>query len=96
MRKLILLAPPALEETLVDWLMQAGGENFISIPVSAHLSDSSSFSLPEQVSGRKRQIRFEVMLTAEELPGFLDGLRRAFDGTGIHYWVSAVEDAGKL
>jgi hypothetical protein len=96
LQKLTLIAPPALEETLVDWLMQAGGESFISSPVSGHLRDSSSFSLAEQVSGRKRQCRFEVMLTAEELPVFLEGLRKTFAGTGMHYWVSAVEEAGRF
>jgi len=92
-----LTVPPALEATLIDWLLaidhQAG---FTSFPVHGHSSRHEGLSLAEQVAGRTRQVRFQIHLPASEWPEFLARLQRDFTGTGVHYWLSPLLAAGRL
>lgn len=86
-----LVVPPTLEEPLVDWLLQFESEfGFSSFPVNGHSSRHEGLSLAEQVSGRKKQIRFEMHLPESEWRPLIEQLQRDFNGAGIHYWVSPV------
>lgn len=94
---LTLIAPPNLEETLVDWLLEFESDyGFSSFAVNGHSSRHAGLSLAEQVSGRKRQIRFELHLPDTELASLVEGLKRDFAGTGLHYWVVPVLDHGRV
>ena len=90
-----LTAPPAIEEALVDWLLQTTTHTgFSSFPVNGHSSREEGLTLAEQVAGRKKQIRFQMHIANEEIPAFLENLRKDFTGAGVHYWVSPLIDAG--
>ena len=92
-----LTASPAIEESLVDWLLQiATHSGFTSYEVNGHSSREKGLSLAEQVVGRKNQIRFQIHIDSEELPGFMNKLNQEFAGAGLHYWVSPVIDAGHI
>lgn len=92
-----LIAPPSLEEPLVDWLLEFESEyGFSSFPVSGHSSRQAGLTLAEQVSGRKRQVRFEMHLPETEWQPLVERLRRDFAGAGIHYWVSPVIEQGRV
>jgi hypothetical protein len=92
-----IAASPAIEETLVDWLLEFDGQaGFTSYPVDGHSSRAQGLTLAEQVAGRKRQLHFQVHLPEADLPVFLDRLKRDFAGAGLHYWVSPVIEAGHL
>lgn len=92
-----LTVPPTIEETVVDWLLQFDFHaGFTSFPVNGHSSRETGLSLAEQVTGRKKQARFQIHIPETELPPFIDRLRRDFSGTGLHYWVSPVLEAGHL
>jgi hypothetical protein len=93
---LTLIAPPTLEEPLVDWLLQFESEfGFSTFPVNGHSSRQEGLSLAEQVSGRKKQIRFEMHLPESEWRPVVEKLQRDFAGAGIHYWVSPVIEQGR-
>ncbi len=88
---------PAIEGTVVDWLLQyAGSDGFTSFPVFGHSSVHEGMSLFEEVVGRKKQIRLQVQVTATQLPQLLERLRSEFAGAGLHYWVVPVIEAGYI
>lgn len=94
---LTLIAPPSLEEPLVDWLLQFESRyGFSSYSVNGHSSRHEGLSLAEQVSGRKRQIRFEMHLPEGEWEPLIERLKRDFPGTGLHYWVSPILELGRV
>jgi hypothetical protein len=92
---LTLIAPPRLEEPLVDWLL-AFEYGFSSFPVNGHTSRQEGLTLAEQVSGRKRHVRFDMHLPETEWGSLVERLRRDFAGTGIHYWISPVTAQGEV
>lgn len=92
-----LTVAPSVEETLVDWLLDLETtRGFTSFPVHGHSSQPQGLSLAEQVAGRKKQIRFQIHLPASETPEFVARLKQDFQGTGLHYWVTPVTEAGHL
>jgi hypothetical protein len=94
---LTLIAPPSLEENLVDWLLSREGRyGFTSFPVAGHSGQHRGLSLGEQVEGRKKQIRFEMHVQQAELEALLGGLKQDFAGTCLHYWVAPIKECGTL
>lgn len=92
-----LTISPALEETLVDWLLQFETRaGFTSFPVNGHSGRQESLTLAEQVAGRRKQVRFQMHLSSSELPQFITQLKQDFEGVGLHYWVSPVLESGHL
>lgn len=90
-------APPALEEPLVDCLLDFEAEDgFSSFFVSGHDHRNRGLSLAEQVAGRKKQIRFQMYVLAEGLEPLLEKLKCNFGGSGVHYWVIPVIESGYL
>ncbi len=81
-------ASPALEEVLVDWLLEFDAEQrFASYTVNEHNTDHSQLSLAEQVTGRQKQIRFEMIIAEDRYAGFMDKFKTDFSGSGINYRV---------
>lgn len=94
---LTLIAPPSLEEPLVDWLLQFESQyGFSSFPVNGHSSRHEGLTLAEQVSGRKRQIRFEMHLPEGEWRMLIERLKRDFPGAELHYWISPIFELGRV
>lgn len=92
-----LTASPAMEESLVDWLLQfEHPAGFTSHRANGHSSRLEGLSLAEQVAGRKNQVHFQLHIPSEELPGFIEQLKQAFGGAGVHYWVVPLIESGHL
>ena len=92
-----ITVPPALEESVVDWLLAVDSHaGFTSFPVHGHSSLADNLTLAEQVSGRKQQVRFQIHLPSAGLSQFIDRLRQDFNGSGLHYWVSPVVESGHI
>jgi hypothetical protein len=88
---------PAIEETLVDWLLQFDMQSgFTSFPVHGHSSRTEGLSLAEQVEGRKKRVRFQVHLPTPQADVFIAQLQRDFAGIGLHYWVSPLLEVGRI
>lgn len=94
---LTLIASPAIEEAMVDFLLALEHESgFTSFPIHGHSSRHQGLSLSEQVAGRRRQMCFELVIAATDLPRVRDGLRAEFAGAQIHYWVVPVVESGRI
>lgn len=93
----VLTTSPALQEPVVDWLLERlDGGGFTGVPVAGHSSRLEGLSTAEQVSGRQQRYQFQVQMPAQRVGSFLDGLREAFAGTDIHYWIMPVIGGGSL
>ena len=87
-RLVILNAPSALEEAVVDCLLTLESEHgFTSFPVNVHHHENKGLSLAEQVSGRQKQTCFQIHIDEVGAGLLLQRLQAEFAGAGIQYWV---------
>ncbi len=96
MMLLTIIAPPKMEEPLVDWLlMQSDIKGFTSQLAHGHGS-GHEMSLAEQVSGRRRQVTFWIELEKIKAESILVDLKQNFLGTGLHYWLLPLSESGSV
>lgn len=94
---LIIVTPHALEESLVDWLLERDAlSGFSSMRIDGHGSRHTELSLAEQVLGRQRKVMFQVHTECALIETLLAALRCDFTGAGLHYWVMPLVDAGRI
>ena len=94
---LVIVATPAVEETLVDWLLgRSELSGFSSVRIDGHGTRPSALSLAEQVTGRQRKVMFHAHTDCEQVKVLVDALKEAFHGAGLHYWVMPLLDAGQI
>jgi Protein of unknown function (DUF3240) len=87
-RLVILNAPSALEEAVVDCLLTLESEHgFTSFPVNVHHHENRGLSLAEQVSGRQKQICFQIHVDEAGAGTLLKHLQEEFAGAGIQCWI---------
>ncbi|HQO15947.1 MAG TPA: DUF3240 family protein [Methylotenera sp.] len=91
----MLFATPALEESLVDWLLENESISGFSTTESyGHGQRASSMSLFEQVTGRQRRIQFLIEINEGLVGSLLNALKANFPG--LHFMVIPVLSAGRL
>ncbi len=96
-RILYILASPAIEEAMVDWLLRHPDvTGFTSVAAQGHGSSAHSMSLAEQVAGRTKQILFLVETDLPVARRIVASLRTDFSGSGLHYWLVPLVDTGHL
>jgi len=96
MMLLTIIAPPKMEEPLVDWLLiQSDIKGFTSQVAYGHGS-GHEMSLAEQVSGRRRQVTFWIELEKIKAESILVDLKQNFLGTGLHYWLLPLSESGSV
>ncbi len=88
--------PPLLEEPMVDCLLAIDSDGFSSLNVNAHTIKHEQLSLVEQVSGRQKQVRFQMYVKQPQLQPLLEHLKQNFAGAGIQYWVLPVLERGHI
>jgi len=94
-KMLVLNIPPELEEDLIDYLLSLESvTGFTSYETRGHGSDVT-LSIAEQVSGRRKRLRFELVIEGEEIQSLLDGLSTEV-GKDIAYWEQAIENIGHI
>ena len=92
---LSLVVAPAIEDTVVDWLMlQQEVAGFTSYPVNGHGSSIHAMSAVEQVAGHRRKILFQICLAEAVVGHLLEGLCRDFNGADLHYWQIPLQAQG--
>ncbi len=94
---LVIYAPPALEESLVDWLLENDSvSGFSTTEAYGHGQRQSGMSLLEQVTGRQRRVQFMIETGRETAEKLVAGLKLKFNGTGLHYQLMPVLEAGQV
>ncbi|WP_411726082.1 DUF3240 family protein [Methyloglobulus sp.] len=93
----ILNAPSSLEEAVVDCLLTLESEHgFSSFPVNVHHHENKGLSLAEQVSGRQKQVCFQIHIDEDGTGLLLKRLKEEFSGAGIQYWVLPVLESSEI
>ena len=93
---LVLIAPPQLEEPLVDFLLENAGFSGFSLQKIDGSPAHGTLTLSEQVTGRKRQVMFHVHAGCADVRGLVTQLGMCFGGAGLHYWILPVIEAGPI
>lgn len=91
----MLNVPPDIEELVVDCLLLLEREQgFCSFPIYSHHHENKGLSLAEQVSGRQKKLRFQMIIDARGLSDLLAQLQQKFSGSGIAYWIFPITESG--
>lgn len=94
---LTLVAPPSLEETLIDWLlMQENISGFSTTEINGHGARSHQLSIFEQVTGRQKRIEFHIHTEISVANSMIDALKVKFANSGLHYILTPVQSAGQI
>lgn len=94
---LVMVAPPEVEEKLLDALLSAvGNEVFTSTPSFSHGTAQGRLSSVEQVMGRSRSVQVQIIVTEAEMAALLQELRTSFAGTGLRYWAMPLAALGEI
>ncbi len=94
---LMIFAPPSVEETMVDWLLEHEEiEGFSSAEAYGHGTRPTGMSLLEQVTGRQRRVQFMIRTRHEIAQHLVNDLKEHFTGVGLHYFILPVIEAGRL
>lgn len=94
---LTLIVAPTIENALADWLLEREDiKGFTSVPVSGHGASIHSMTAAEQVAGRIGQVMFQLHLAEPVARLLVDACRQSFSGSGVHYWITPLIQAGRL
>ena len=95
--RVVLNVPPNLEEAVIDWLLSREGKNgFSTYRISGHSSEHEGLSAAEQVSGRRKRLRFEVDMPQRSVAAFLQGAKDVVGASDIHCVVYPILASGLL
>lgn len=96
-RLVTLYVPNALEEAVVDALLTLEVKHgFSSFPVSVHHHENKKLSLAEQVSGRQKQICFQIQVDEESERLLIKQLQQEFSGAGVQYRVLPIYESNEI
>ena len=94
---LMIFAPPSVEDTVVDWLLEHDEiQGFSSAEAYGHGVRPSGMSLLEQVAGRQRRVQFMIHTSNEIAQHLVGDLREKFTGAGLHFFIVPVMEAGRV
>ncbi len=94
---LVLSVPPALSDSLVDWLLEnENARGFTSSTVRGHSRDTRDYNITEQVTGRQKRVQFQLVGKTDAIQDLISSLKTDFHQTGVHYWVVPILDEGQL
>jgi len=94
---LFIVATPAVEQTLVDWLLaREDVSGFSSAPVRGHGTAHEKLSMSEQVEGRQNQLMFYTQVPLDTARAVVASLREEFRGAGLHYWILPAVEGGHI
>lgn len=92
-----LICSPSLERPITDWLLEhENSSGFTSIQAYGHGSDPATFTLIEQVEGRKEQVMFQIHIASALENDFIQDLKESFKRSNIHYWIVPLNAVGNL
>ena len=94
---LTLICPPAVEEKMLDLLLLSPNVTFFtSTDTAAHGMSHENLDQTEQVLGRARATKIQVIFAAADKAALLDAIRQQFSGAGLRYWVTTVDETGEI
>jgi hypothetical protein len=94
---LTLTASQVLEQDLVDFFLDSQHQHgFTTLHARGHSSDHGDLSPMEQVTGRRHQVQFQILVDESEVDDICKRLEAAFPGAKIHYWFLTATRQGRI
>ena len=94
---LTLICPPAVKEKMLDLLLLSPKVTFFtSTATAAHGMAHEDLDQTEQVLGRARATKIQVIVAAADQAALLDAIRQQFSGAGLRYWVTTAAETGEI
>ncbi|MEO5702400.1 MAG: DUF3240 family protein [Gammaproteobacteria bacterium] len=95
---LTLVFPKALEENLVDFLLEheALAGEFTTSLVEGHGSHIDYQNIAERVRGRARRVQMNILLQRASAQTLINDLRGALPHTDIVYWITPISEFGSF
>ncbi len=91
-----IIAPPTMEEELIDWLLMSNDITGFTSQVSNGHGSGHEMSLSEQVAGRRQQITFSIEIDEAAAEHIIVELKLNFSGSGLHYWLLPLTQSGSI
>ena len=94
---LVLSVPPALSDSLSDWLLEnKNTTGFTSSTAWGHSNNTRDYNITEQVTGRQKRVQFQLVGKTDAIQNLISNLKADFHRSGVHYWIVPAVDEGKL
>lgn len=95
---LTLIFPRALEETLVDFMLNNpyAQQGFTSSMIDGHGHDAALVSMNEKVRGRAKKVRTDIILAEDKAEELLAQMQKDFPHIRLVYWLSPVSRFGRF
>ena len=94
---LTLIAPPDVEEVVIDWLLGRDElSGFTGEAAWGHSREHGQFSLVEQVTGRQRRAVFHLQIDSAQAEPLISAMRDELSGLGLRYWLVPLLDSGAI
>jgi len=96
--RLSMVFPVALEENIIDHLLEHPelASGFTTVEVEGHGQGSVYRSASEQVRGRARRVKMEVVMNSEDAKELVAHLKEALPTREIAYWIGPVHEFGRF
>ncbi|MBI2728489.1 MAG: DUF3240 family protein [Polaromonas sp.] len=92
-----LLSPRALEERVLNALLQTDGIAFLSsTPTALHGLPGDTLTQSEQVLGHAKATEIRLVTDDSRISALLHGLQEDFAGHGLHFWTTPVLGSGEF
>ena len=92
-----LIVSPLVEDAVIDlFLEHEAVSGFTSYPINGHGTSPQGLTPAEKVSGRQRQLLFQIHLEEAQVDSLLESLNSTFSGSGFHYWILPVLSIGRI
>lgn len=94
---LTLLSPRALEERILNALLQTDGITFLaSTPTALHGLPADTLTQSEQVLGHAKASEIRLVIDESRIPALLNGFQKDFAGSGLRFWTTSVLGSGEF
>lgn len=95
---LFLVAPPDLEETIIDLLLEHEDivPRFISAGIDTHGTAIALASVTERVRGRARRIEFKLLIQRADVDTLLAAITTQLPRAGITWWALPLAGYGRI
>ena len=93
---LTIITLPSMQDAMIDWLLeQENLSGFNTAQVYGHGARHTDMSLLEQVTGRQKRTQFTAYADEAVISSVLKKLKLDFAGSGLHYLVTPLVEAGE-
>lgn len=95
---LTIVFPAALEENIVDHLLEHPelASGFTTVEVEGHGQGSVYRSVSEQVRGRARRVKMEVVMDREDAQAIVAHLKESLPSREVAFWIAPIFEFGRF